>query len=348
MPTGSGLDGQLGTKTEVTPGTVLTPDHWFNFDSADISFAPSYIEGQGIRAGKYFKSVNQAGIARKAAAGKIELPMMYKGMSWWIQHMMGSTQTLAVVPTGTLAFEAYFTPSGLRGKSFSTQVGTPDPNTGTVVPMNFNGCKITDWELAFADNANTLLTLTVDAWNVNATAPTLGVATYITNNQLHNFSNVSTFTLGGTASTAAGKTTIAAGVNVASVVSSLTIVGKNTLATDRFGLGNAGLKKEQLETDFTAITGTFAAEYNEAEFQTPFRVGTTTAIQIGSFSTNFIESSTAYQVSVIMPACKITKAAPTVAGPGIVAVSGEFVVYDPDDGTNPPIQIHIVSTDTVL
>ena len=348
MPTGSGLDGQLGVKTEVTVGTALAPDHFYNFDTADVSFAPSYIEGQGIRAGKYFKSVNQAGIARKTAAGKIELPLMYKQMSWWMQHLMGATQTLTVVPSGTLAFEAYFTPSGLRGKSFTAQVGTPDPNTGTVVPMNFNGCKITDWELAFADNANTLLTATVDAWNVNATTPALGAATYITNNQLHNFSNVSTFTLGGTASTAAGKTTIAGGTNVASVVSSLTIVGKNTLAIDRFGLGNAGLKKEQLETDFTAITGTFAAEYNEAEFQTPFRAGTTTAIQIGSFSTNFIESSTAFQVSVIMPACKITKAPPVVSGPGLVSVAGEFVVYDPDDGSNPPIQIHIVSTDTVL
>jgi hypothetical protein len=214
--------------------------------------------------------------------------------------------------------------------------------------MNFNGCKVTDWELAFADNANTLLTVTVDAWNVNATTPTLSAATYLTNNQLHNFSNVSLFTIGGTATTTSGKTTIGSGTNVASVVSSLTIAGKNTLATERYGLGNAGLKKEQLETDFTEITGSFSAEYNEAEFQTQFRAGTTTAIQIASLSTNFIEASTAYQVSVIMPACKITKASPTVSGPGIVTVDGEFTVYDPDDGSNPPIQIHIVSTDTTL
>lgn len=349
MTTGSGLDGQLGTKTEVTVGTGLTPDHFYNFDSADLTFMPTYIEGSGIRAGKYFKSVNQAAIARKAASGKIELPFMYKGMSWWMQHIMGATQTLVVVPSGTLAFEGYFTPSGLRGKSFSTQIGTPDPNTGTVVPMNFNGCKVTDWELAFADNANTLLTVTTDAWNVNATTPSLAAATYITNNQLHNFANVSVFTLGGTPTTTSGKTTVGGSpTSIASVVSSLTIAGQNTLAVDRYGLGNAGLKKEQLETDFTAITGTFAAEYNEAEFQSQFRTGTTTCIQIASLSTNFIESTTAYQLSVIMPACKITKASPTVSGPGLVTVNGEFTVYDPDDGVNPPIQIHIVSTDTVL
>ena len=348
MATGSGLDGQLGTKTEVTVGTGLTPDHFYNFDSAELTFTPSYIEGQGIRAGKYFKSVNQAGIARKAASGKIELPFMYKQMSWWMQHIMGATQTLTVVPTGTLAFEAYFVPAGLRGKSFSTQIGTPDPNTGTVVPMNFNGCKTTDWELAFADNANTMLTVTADAWNVNATTPSLAAASYPTNNQLHNFSNVSVFKVGGTPATSGGKTSVTSGTSIASVVSSLTIAGKNSLATERFGLGNSGIKKEQLETDFTEITGSFSAEYNEAEFQTQFRAGTTTCFQISSVSTNFIEGSTPYLLDVIMPACKITKASPTVSGPGLVTVDGEFTVYDPDDGSNPPIQIHIVSTDTTL
>ena len=348
MATGSGLDGQLGTKTEGTVGTAVAPDHFWNFDLADLILDPSYIEGQGIRAGRTFKSINQVGIARRTATGKIELPLMYKGMPWWMQHLFGATQTPAVVPAGTLAFEGYYTPAGLRGKSFTTQIGTPDPNSGTVVPMNYNGCKVTDWTLTFADNANTLLSLTVDAWNVNATTPTLAAATYLTNNQLHNFSNVTTFKIGGTPSTTAGKTTIAAGSSVASVVSSVAIAAKNTLATTRYGLGNAGIKKEQFETDFTNITGTFAAEYNESEFQSPFRAGTTTSLQIDSVSTNFIEGATPYLFSVILPAIKITKAAPTVSGTGITSIAGEFMVYDPDDASNPPMQIHIVSTDTTL
>src|ERR1700744_4745993 len=246
MATGAALDGQVGTKSESTVGTAVTVDHFWTFDSADLAFDPSYIEGQGIRAGKTFKSVNQAGIARKAATGKIELPLMYKGMSWWITHLMGASQTPAVVPSGTLAYETYFTPSGLRGKSFTTQIGKTDPNTGTTNSFVYNGCKITDWELAFADNANTLLTCTVDAWN-ETEGGSLATATYPTSNQLFNFSNVTTFTLGGTASTTSGKTTISSGTAVASVVSSLTLTGKNTLSTERYGLGNAGVKKEQLE-----------------------------------------------------------------------------------------------------
>jgi hypothetical protein len=348
MSTGTGLDGQLGTATETAVGTVHAPDHFWNFDTGELTFTPTYLEGDGIRAGKQFKSINQVGIARRAATGKMELPFMYKGMPWWMKHIMGSTQTPAVVSGGTLAYEGYYTPGGLRGISFSSQIGTPDPTTGTVTPMNYNGCKVTDWELAFADNANTLLTLTVDAWDLNAVTPSLGAATYLTNNKLHNFSNVNNFTFGGTATTTSGKTAISGGTAVTSVITSLAIAGKNTLDVARYGLGNAGIKKEQLETDFTGITGTFAGEYHESEFQSEFRTGATTALQIDSVSSNFIETTTPYKLSVIIPAVKITKAEPTVSGPGTVTVAGEFMVYDPDDGSNPPIQIHIVSTDTTL
>jgi len=336
MSTGSALDGQLGTKTESSVGTAVTADHFFTFDSADLAFDPSYLEGQGIRAGKTFKSINQAGIARKAATGKIELPLMFKGMSWWMTHMIGAAQTLTVVPSGTLAYEAYFVPGGLRGKSFTTQIGKTEPAAGTTNAFNYNGCKITDWELAFADNANTLLTVTVDAWNEAEGTPSLATASYPTGNGLYNFSHVTTFKMGGTPSTTSGKTTVSAGTSVTSVVSALTLTGKNTLATERFGLGNAGVKKEQFEEDFTAITGTFSAEYNESEFQSQFRAGTTTCMQIDSIGT-IIESSTPFTFSVIMPTIKITKAQPTISGPGLVTVNGEFTVYDPDDGSNPPI-----------
>lgn len=347
MATGSGLDAQLGTKTETTVGTVLAPDHFYTFNSAELAFDPTYLEGDGIRATKTFKSINQVGISRKAASGKIELPFMFKGMSWWMQHVLGSTQALAVVPAGTLAFEAYFTPGGLRGKSFSTQLGKPEPITGTVQPFNYNGCKVTDWEIAFEDNANTLLSMTVDAWN-EATTPALSAATYIANNSLFNFGHVTLFELGGTYTTAAGKTSVASAVPVTSVVSKLSLAGKNTLSTERYGLGNAGIKKEQFQVDFTGITGTFEAEYNESEFQAAFRAGTTTGLHIKSVSPNFIEAAVPYTLEIHIPTVKITKAPATVSGPGLVSVSGEFMVYDPDDTSNPPIQIHIISTDTTL
>lgn len=345
MATGTGLDAQIGMKTETTVGTQVVVDRFFPFDSAEVVMEPSYIEGTSIRAGKKYKSVNQVGIARRTVTGKVQVPVTYKNFGWFWRHFIGSTGTAVVVPAGTLAFDQYHTPGGLRGQSFTMQVGKPEASTGTVKPFTYFGCKVTDWDLTFADNALTQCSFSVDGWNQDSVSA-LTTATYITSNPQWSFADVTTFKLGGTPSTAAGKTTIAGGTAVTSVVSQVVLSGKNTMATDRFGLGNAGIKKEQLETDFTAISGTFSAEFNSADFQGAFEAGTTTSLQIDSISTPVIEGTTHYLLSVILPSIKITKAPAVVSGPGLVAVSGEFMVYDPDDGSNPPIQIHIVSTDT--
>lgn len=345
MATGSGLDAQIGFKNETTVGTKVTVDRFFNFNSSDLTFDPTYLEGTGLQAGRKFKSVNQVGIARRSATGKIEVPVMTQGFGWFWQHFIGSAGTAALVSGGTLAYEQFHTPGALWGKSFTTQVGKPEPSTGTVKPFTYNGCKMLDWTLTFADNAKTLCDFTVDAWD-ESTSDSLAVASYETDNIQWDFSQVTNFSIGDTASTTGGKTTITGGSPVTAVVSSLAIAGKNSLSNERFGLGSAGVKREQLENDFTSITGTFKAEYDSTNFISEFDEGTSTALQIDSFGA-IIEGTTKYQLSVIIPAVKITKAPVAISGPDLVTVDGEFTVYDPDDGQNPPIMIHIVSIDTV-
>lgn len=344
MATGSGLDAQFGAKTETTVGTKVTVDRFFDFNSSDLTFDPSYIEGSGIQAGRKFKSVNQAGIARKSAGGKIEIPVLQKGFGWFWKHFIGSTGVATQIGTET-AYDQIHTPGDLSGVSFTAQIGKPEPDTGTVKPFTYNGCKITDWDLTIEDNANTVCSFSVDAWDEDGVTA-LASASYATDNIQWNFSHVSTFTIGGTPTTTSGLTSIAGGTDVSSVVNSLTLSGKNSLAVDRFGLGNAGIKKEQLEIDFTSISGTFKAEFNSADFQTEFRAGTTTALQIDHVG-SVIAGPDTYLLSIIVPTVKITKAPVSVSGPGLVTVDGEFMVYDPDDGSNPAIQVHIVSTDTV-
>jgi Phage tail tube protein len=344
MATGSGLDAQFGVKTETTVGTAATVDRFFDFNSSDLAFDPSYIEGSGIQAGRKFKSVSQAGIARKSAGGKVEIPVLQKGFGWFWEHFIGSTGTATQIGTGT-AYKQIHTPGDLSGVSFTAQVGKPEPDTGTVKPFTYNGCKVTDWELTLEDNANTLCNFTIDAWDEDIVTA-LASASYVTNAVEWNFAHITTFTIGGTPGTSGGLTSISGGTDVSSVVSSVSFSGKNTLAVDRFGLGNAGIKKEQLEIDFTSITGTFKAEFNSSDFQSQFRAGTTTALQIDHVGA-VIDGADTYLLSVIVPTVKITKAPVSVSGPGLVTVDGEFMVYDPDDGTNPAFQVHIVSTDTV-
>jgi tail tube protein len=345
MATGSGLDAQLGTKTEVTVGTSATPvDHFWPFNSSGLTFDPSYIEGMALQAGQRFKDVSLAGIARKSATGKIEIPIYMQKFGWWCQHLIGSAATPVQIST-TTAYKQVHTPAGLKGKSFTCQVGKPEPGTGTVKPTTYNGCKITDWSITWQDNALTLLDMTVDAWNEDG-ATALATASYTSGNLAYNFSHVNNFTTGGTVTTSAGEASISGGTVVPSVITKLTLEGKYTLATDRYGLGNAGVKKEQLETDFVELTGSFEGEYDSTTWDNPFRNGTTVALEIDSTGPQIGVSGNNFALNVIIPAAKITAAPAEVSGPGLIAVSGTFTVYS--DGVNAPIQIKYVSSDTTL
>jgi len=346
MATGSGLDAQFGCKNESTVGTKVTVDRFFNFDSSALTFEPTYLDGVGLQAGRKYKSVNQTGIARRSASGQVQIPVMTKGFGWFWQHFIGSAGTAVVTSGGTLAYDQYHTPGPLLGKSFTAQVGKPEPRTGTVKPATYNGCKVQDWSLTFADNAKTMASFTVDAWDED-TVTSLAVASYPTNNVQWDFSNVTVFNIGGTPATSGGKTTISGGAAVQAVVTSLTLTGTNSMANQRYGLGNAGTKKEQLENNFVNIAGSFKAEFDSSNFLTQFAAGTSTALQITSVG-SIIESSTHFTLDIILPTVKITKAPVAVTGPDIVTMDGEFTVYDPDDGSNPPIQVHIISTDTVV
>jgi hypothetical protein len=344
MATGSGLDAQLGTKTETTVGTIAAPvTNFFPFNSAQLTFTPSYIDNPGITAGKRFKSVSQVGIARKMATGTIQIPLMNVGLGWWFKHLLGSTNNPVVIGA-TTAFKQIHTPAGLRGLSFTAQIGKPEPGTGTVQPRTYNGCKITDWTFTLQDNSLHLLDMTVDSWNED-TATGLATATYPTASQAFTFANVTAFKTGGTPTTSAGETSITSCVTVPSVATKFTLSGKATLATDRFGLGNAGVKKEQFETDFFDLSGTFDGEFDATTWEGVNKNNTTVPLQITS-SFGDAGGGNPFLFDIIIPAAKITAAPAPVSGPGLVAVSGTFQVYDPNDGVNPPLQIKLVSTDS--
>ena len=342
MATGTGLDAQLGTATEGTVGTKVTVTKFFPFNSASMTAEPSYIEASGIQAGTRIRGVSQAGIARKTATGKVEIPVMMKGFGWWMKHILGSVAN--PVLDGTLPYKQIHTPGGLKGLSFTLQLGKPQPSDGVVKPMTYMGCKVTGWDLTMADNAITLLSLDIDGWDED-TSTGLAAASYGTGNQAFTFANVNVFTTGGTVSYAGGEMSIASGTAVPSVATKFTLSGKSSLATDRYGLGNAGIKKEQLEEDFFEITGSFEGEYDEATWATPLRAGTTVPIQITSTGP-LIEAGKPYLLDIILPACKITKAPAAVSGPGIVSVSGEFKAYDPEATNQTAIQIKLRSTDS--
>lgn len=342
MATRSGLDAQVGFAAESTVGTAVTVDHFVEFDSEGFEYTPTWLEGEGIRAGRKYKRDSRVGVARKTVAGAVTIKVPNKGLGLLLKHAMGSSATATQI-AATTAYEQIHTPGDHVGLGLTWQVGRPEPGTGTVQPFTYNGCKCTQWEFSVQDGEHCMLTTTWDGWN-ETTATALATASYASSAGLFNFSH-GTLTLGGTASTASGEMSVSGGTAVAAVINGFTLRGENPMATERYGIGNAGVKSEQLENDYPTFTGSLDAEFAKTELYDVFKAGDSTAMQL-DFSFGDAGTSNPFLLSFIAPKLKIKTATPSVDGPDLVRMSTEFELYD--DGTNAVLQAKVVSTDTAL
>jgi Phage tail tube protein len=344
MAHGTGLDSQFGMKLESVVGTQVTVDHFYEITAADALLQPTYIESSGVRAGKRFKRVAQVGISRKTVSGSISIPVTMKNMGMIWKWMLGSTGTPVQIG-GTTAYKQIHTPGAtLMGISATMQLGRPQPSDGTVVPFSYKGCKVTDWEFSVSDGAEAALKITIDGWDED-TATALTAASYTASNDTWNFADCNIFSLGGSVATAGGEMTITGATAISSAITSLTITGTNHLAVDRYGLGNAGVKREQLENDFCTITGSFDGDFNKSQIYDLSAAGTTTAIEL-DLTGPTISGANKYLCRMIMPAVKFSNPSADISGPDLVSQKGDFTAYD--DETNAPFEVKIVSTDTAL
>lgn len=346
MATGTGLDAQLAFGPESSWGTAVTPAHAVEFDSESVAFDPTFLEPTGLRAGKKFKRVGRVLVSRRSVSGDITMEHATKGMGLLWKHALGSALTAPVaVPSKTGAFSQIHTPGGLFGLGMTFQVGRPQPSDGVVKPFTYAGCKVTGWEFDVKDNATPTLKLTLDG-KAESTVTALVTPSYLSGASVFAFSQVSAFTLGGTPSTTSGVTTISTGVPVSTTVTEFTLTGSTPVSTDRYGLGNAGLKSQQLENDTPTLTGKLTAEFNKAELYDLLTNNTTTALQL-TFTGGPIASSGAnYALDFTLPAIKLKTAPPNVSGPDIVSMSTTFEVYDNE--ADPVVQVTITSDESTL
>jgi hypothetical protein len=344
VTTGTGLDAQIGFAAESTYGTAVTVTRFLEFNSESLAFQPTFLEPTGLRSGRKFKRVGRVVQSRKGVSGDIALEHANKGMGLLWKHALGSSGTATQV-AATTAYEQIHTPGDFLGKFLTVQVGRPQPSDGVVKPFTYKGCKFTGWSFGLSDNEIPTLTLNVDGRDED-TATALATASYTAGAGVFNFSQA-TLKLGGTAATASGKITVTGGTAVATVIRSISFQAETPMATERFGVGNAGLKSQPLENANPTVTGSLEAEFNKAELYDAFQANTTTAMVLEfTGAANAIETGHTYVLRFTIPAAKFKAAAPSVSGPDIVSMSTSFEAYD--DETNAPFEVYIKSTDTVI
>lgn len=340
MTTGSGLDAQIGFGQESTWGTAVTPTRFIEFNNESLSKDVTWLEPSALHTGIKYQRASRIRQSRISVSGDVELDINTLGMGLLVKHMLASTVTMPTQIASSTAYKQVHTPGDFKGLGLTVQVGRPEPSTGTSRPFTLAGCKVGKWEFSLKDNATPSLKLTVDGRSED-TATALATASFLTGATTFDFSQA-TLKLGGTVSTASGETTVTGGTAVSTVINSITVAGEAKMATDRYGIGNGGLKAEQLENGIPTITGKLDAEFNKTELYDVYSANTTTALQLDLTGAS-IEGGSNFLFSIIIPAVKLKTATPQVKGPDIVAMSTDYQGYS--DETNPVVQVKIVSTE---
>jgi hypothetical protein len=118
------------------------------------------------------------------------------------------------------------------------------------------------------------------------------------------------------------------------------------MKADRFYVGNAGVKAEQVTNDFVGITGTLDTDFiDPATFVNLVRDDTPKSL-IWTFTGSNIETGQAYTFTVNLPQVRFEAPGdPTVGGPDVITPTINFTSYY-DDSHLPSIVL--VSTDTTL
>ena len=361
MPTyASGLSAQVGAVAEVAYGTPVTVTHFYEFLSENFVFNPTWLDGQGLKANQAFKRSTRTVQSQFDVNGDLTMEhtsgeaanAVADSMGFWWKWALGSTLTTPTVVVGT-AFQQIHTNGSKAGQFITVQVGRPQISGVTVQPFTYTGVKCTQWDFSCSDNQIAQLKLTFDG-RTELTSTALAAASYPVPNGLFSFANATLMTLGGTATTTAGLTSIAGGSAISSLVNSITITGATPMKVTRFGLGNAGLKGEPIENAIPTITGTLGTEFfSRTELYDTFKTAGTTPLQIdftkfdsaGNDANGAAAGANPYRLSILLPAVKFKTASVPVTSPDVIPQSVGFEAFD-DGTTNPVIQIRLVSKES--
>ena len=246
-------------------------------------------------------------------------------------HASGVT---VLVNGGPSNFLQTFTLGGLVGQSLSAQLGTPS-SSGTIEPFTYVGLKIPDYEVTIDKAGIGQVTMNVDARDEQTlgstpAGPTLTTPVYNAAAGVFSFLGAS----------------LALGGSLIGNVTKASWKVTRPMKTDRFFLGQGGLKGEQLENGWATVTGQFDAEFFTRTALFDAFAADTNLSTVITYGGTALANSVPSSAAVVMPNLRLNGDSPDVSGPDVVAISAPYEALD--DGTTAPITLKVVTADTTL
>lgn len=328
MGSAVGLQTSIGTAEEVTYGTVVTPNRWFEFLDESLERKNKILTSRGLRSGtRNLQRGSRRVLSARSGVGNLKMEVATTGFGRWFKHLLGGTPTVAQ-QGGTTAYLHIYSMGDLQGKSQTLQKVLRDSSGTEVEAFTFEGVKTLEGEFSISVDKILELALALDAEDVQ-TATATAAASYGTTSLFH-------FAQG---------TLKVGGSSVANVTdSSVKVV--NPLNTDRYYLGSSGLKKEPVDNDFPSVTGSITAEFdNPATLYDRF-VADSAAELILEFVGPTISGIYTQLLRITVPEVHFLGETPKVSGPQVIVSGVPF--EGAFDGTNPGVKVEYQTTDTAV
>ncbi|MEW2442786.1 phage tail tube protein [Micromonospora marina] len=329
MGVGSGLGHSFGMVAETTYGTYVAPTRFL-----EGTFKPQKVKNTvqlgGMAGGRLVQPGARRYVTSKGATATLNSGVYSKGMGLLLNGLLGGT----VAPVQQAATPAYLQTHALAdpfGKFYTMQAAVPDLG-GTARPYTMLGAQVTSAE--FSCEVNGGLTA---AWSMVgrdlSESQTLAAPSYPTVNEFH-----------------FGQATLKAGTYGAeTAVDGVTTVSVSIERARHAGgpyMGNQGLRSQGVVNDWANISGTIGADFlDKTTFADRFAADTPVSL-VWEFVGPLIASTYYETFRIRLPQVFFNGDTPTVDGPA--EVKGSFPFVAQFDGTNPPVTVEYISTDTAL
>lgn len=248
------FDSYLGFVDESVYGTAVAVTKFYEFRKESVKGNYGRIESEGLRSGVRVLREDRWVPNPKGAGGSVEMEVLDQSFGFFLKHLLGQVATAGptlgvYTHTGTVA--------GLRGKSFTMQVGRVDVG-GTNDIFTYAGGKVLSWELS--NSVDELLMASLD---LDFQAETIGAGAGAFAAQTPSYPST-TYAAGPAGSrllSFIGGEAKIAGSQFA--ITDVSVKGETGLKDDRYYVRNSTSKKEPLEEKMRSYSFELKADFED-------------------------------------------------------------------------------------
>ncbi len=340
MAVGSGIGAQVGLAAESTYGTGVTATRFI--ESMDFKGNPkkNVYQGGGLRAGGFVERASRRVVTSRAFAPSFSADVLPNGFGLILKQAFGSTSA-PVQQAATAAWLQTFTLADL-GSNLSATIQSGEPNTGgTSNPYTYLGCRCT--ELEFTQELDKALNLAT-TWDARDRTEATALATASFSGAAQQAFHWGVYSIK-IANTLGAEVAVDGITKVTTKIARPQDTGR-FYANDNAGvIAGVGLHKVPiLNGRKDVVTGTISADFvTKADLRDRFNADTGFSM-VQQWTLDNIASTFFEQLTITTPRCYLNDDGTGVDGEDLL--KGDFPFVIGDDGTNEPITVTYMSTDT--